>query len=120
MLSSRSIRQAVLDAKVKAATNRVIRSAASETPQVKEKIFYGDVGVNPENLTIWYIFATDRDLTEAVTNGLTDKVERMTLMQLEAEYYPLDALSDIRISFTSKEDIHRQANGSYFQYFQAS
>lgn len=81
-------------------------------------MFFGATGIDPQHLSIWYIFATDAQLKESEINGLADELRGQTKAELQAGGYPLSALSEICISFASQEDIERTADGDYHEYFQ--
>ena len=136
--------------------NKIIKKALKQTmtdfkessPVIYQQFFYGDVDLAPQNLVVWYLFATDKELQIANENGLCDKLTEATIHNLIAEGYPVEAFSETyfplsekitfqggttekindviyslthrkaKVAFTTQEDIDRKTNGDYHLYFQ--
>ena len=136
--------------------NKIIKKALKQTvtefngvyPAIYDHFFYGAVDLAPQNLAVWYLFQTDKELQEANENGLCSKLTEATVKNLIAEGYPNEAFSETeftlngeitlhgvtteeikdviytlthskaKIAFTTREDIDRKANGDYHLYFQ--
>ena len=110
-------RQARLDAIVTAATDAVAADIASATPRLSSHFFYGASCIHPRHLVTWYLFATDAELAEARRNGLTERNEVLTRDYLGQRGYPAEALPQIRVGFTTDEDVQRTTGGDYWAYF---
>ncbi len=133
---------------IKKSIEKTADAFSKSTPKLYEHFFYGSFDLAPQNLVIWYLFETDSQLNIAKASGLCEKLKSSTLGNLAAFGYPPEALSTIRsisvekatmdcgdgsitrqkiqplqnrgvmVSFTTKEDIDRIANGDYHLYFQ--
>lgn len=136
--------------------NKIIKKALKQTvaefkgssPAVYQQFFYGAFDLAPQNLAVWYLFATDKELMAAVENGLCSKLTEATIHNLIAAGYPAEAFSETvfplsgkialqggtteeindviyslthrkaKVAFTTEEDIDRKTNGDYHLYFQ--
>lgn len=141
---------------IKKRLNKVIKKAINQTiaefkksyPAIYQYFFYGAVDLAPQNLVVWYLFATDEELQIAHENGLCNKLTEVTIHNLIVAGYPAEAFSEtyfplsdkvtfqggatetrndiihsmIRrkatVAFTTQEDIDRKAYGDYRLYFQ--
>lgn len=136
--------------------NKVIRKALKQTiaeykefyPAIYQHFFYGAVDLAPQNLVVWYLFATDEELKVAHENGLCHKLTEATINNLIVAGYPTEAFSETyfplsdkitfqdettdgendvihllthrkaTVAFTTQEDIDRKTHGDYHLYFQ--
>jgi uncharacterized Tic20 family protein len=110
-------RQHELEAIVEDATQRVMTSVARAEPAVVHHLFYGSMGVDPENLVVWYLFETDTAQETAEESGLLANLDKRTRCALRTHDYPTPAVDRIAVRFTSLEDIEREAGGNWWQYF---
>jgi hypothetical protein len=117
-LKERDVRQKGLDAVVKAATQAVASRISKRKPTLFSHFFYGAMGIDPRHLTMWYLFESDAELTDAKSSGLTDSIADLTRDELAARGFPEGAIPLICVAFTTQEDIQRVAGGDYRLYFQ--
>ncbi len=99
------------------ARDRALEKVKNRKPFIFDSFYYGAIAINPKNLVIWYLFEKDSELEEARANGLVDDLKRLTRSELESNGYPVEALDEIYIEFTTDEDIQRTTNGNYWYYF---
>ena len=132
---------------IKKAVAKTVSEFAGRTPKIYQHFFYGSFDIEPQYLVVWYLFETDADLETAKSSGYCAELETATIDALIHFGYPKEAFDltkmktpNIRfcngseeerqkildsltyrkamISFTTKEDIDRKANGDYHLYFQ--
>ena len=116
-MTARDQLQAQLDAIVRAALNAVAAEVAHTTPALHHHTCYGASALDPRNLSTWYVFATDTDLAQARSCGLTARLDQLTRQALGQGGYPAESLPKIFVSFASDETVRRETNGNYYQYF---
>jgi hypothetical protein len=116
-LREREARQKHLDTIVKAAMDFVVAAIADTAPKLRGNFFYGATGVHPRHLVTWYLFSTNAELAEANRIGLTERIERLTRATLGERGYPAEFIPEVRVSFTTDEDIQRETGGDYYAYF---
>lgn len=137
-----------LERKIKKAVNKTAKEFENSTPKISQHFFYGAVEYSPNNLVIWYLFKTNNELALAKENGLCAQLEQRTTQNLIDEGYPKEAFvktktqgvekitfangtqeqinsvmdsllnRQVKISFTTEQDIDEKANGDYHSYFQ--
>ena len=90
--TARAERQAQLDVIVRAAMNAVAAEVAHTTPALHHHSFYGASAIHPRHLATWYVFATDTDLAQARSCGLTTRLDRLTRQTLERGGYRAESL----------------------------
>ena len=112
--------------------NRIIKKSVKQTvsaldgksPEIFFHDYYGAVEISTKNLTIWYVFKTDSDLSEARESGFCDEIVKLTVANLISSGYPKDAFVTDKngrrasVCFASQEDVDRKADGDYRLYFQ--
>lgn len=111
------VQQTRLDAIAKDSLQAVESRVAGSEVALYAHHFYGVTGIHPRYLTIWYIFHTDAELERATAIGLTSEMESLTRSELAGRGYPPESVPDVHVGFVSHEDIVREADGSYHQYF---
>lgn len=132
---------------IKKAVKKTVADFSKRTPKIYQHFFYGAFDREPQNLVVWYLFATDAELESAKLSGFCDDLEQATIRNLISLGYPQEAFEitpmgtpnitfhggadeerqnilqslthrKASISFTTKEDIDNTANGDYRVYFQ--
>lgn len=133
---------------IKKALKQTFAEFKESSPVIYQHFFYGAVDLATQNLVVWYLFATDRELQTAKENGLCNKLTEATIRNLIAAGYPGEAFSETyfpmknkitfqggtseerdriihmmthrkaQVAFTTQEDIDRKAHGDYHVYFQ--
>ena len=116
-MTARDQLQGQLDAIVRAALDAVAAEVVHTTPALHHHTFYGASAIHPRHLSTWYVFATDADLAQAHSCGLTTRLDQLTREALAQGGYPVESLPEIFVSFASDETVQREANGNYYQYF---
>ena len=117
-LEQQNERQRKYDQMVFLAMKAVAKTMSSVSTQLHTHLFYGETAVDPCNLVAWYVFKTDKCMDEAKRNGLVHRMVGLTRKELIRNGYPAKAISKIKISFTSDEDIQNKTDGNYWKYFQ--
>lgn len=117
-MAARDQFQAQLNAIVRAAMNAVAVEVVHTTPALRHHAFYGASAIHPRNLSTWYVFATDVDLAQARSCGLTARLDQLTREALARGGYPAESLPEIFVSVASEETVRRGANGNYYRYFE--
>ena len=143
MLFARFRRNRIIDKAVK----KTVADFSGRSPQIYQHFYYGAFDEAPQYLVIWYLFETDAQLESAKETGLCDALEKTTIKNLLDFGYPKEAFEitnlgpapkitfrggteeeqnyilhsithrKAMVSFTTKEDIDRKANGNYYLYF---
>ncbi len=133
---------------IKKSVDKTVETFSKSTPEIYQHFFYGAFDIAPQNLVIWYLFETDNELSQSQESGLCESLTASTFENLLSFGYPPEALSctkssisekikiecdipdlrqsiidalenrQVRVSFTTKEDIDNKANGDYHLYFQ--
>lgn len=137
-----------LERKIKKAVNKTAKEFENSTPKISQHFFYGAVEYSPNNLVVWYLFETNDELELARENGLCTQLAQRTTQNLIDEGYPKEAFEktkvqgvekitfangtqeqidnfmenllnrQVKISFTTEQDVDEKANGDYHLYFQ--
>ena len=71
--------------------------------------------IEPQNYFVSYIFGTDKELAEAMENGLTDKINDYHKTSLTKHGYPVEGVMDC--TFASQEECDRTFNGNWYYYY---
>ncbi|HZD39654.1 MAG TPA: hypothetical protein VE131_02965 [Terriglobales bacterium] len=116
-LVEREQRQKKLDAIAERSKNSVLRTLGNTNPLIFSHFYYGASAIHPRHLVVWYLFECDKDYELAKTNGLTDKLDKLTRDELRKNGYPEEGIKDVKVSFTTDEDIQRETGGDYWSYF---
>ena len=132
---------------IKKAVAKTVAEFADRIPKIYQHFFYGAVDLAPQNLVVWFLFESDTELETAKSSGYCAELETTTIDNLIRLGYPKEAFEitkmetpnitfgngyekeqqrifnsltyrKVMISFTTKEDIDRKANGDYHIYFQ--
>ncbi len=137
---------------IKKAVENTVKAFSARTPKIFEHFFYGAFDIAPQNLVVWYLFETDKELEIAKSSGFCAELKELTIRNLISLGYPKEAFDTTKtavtdfnddkikfqggseedkqrifnalfnrkamVSFTTREDIDRKANGDYRLYFQ--
>jgi hypothetical protein len=116
-LVEREKRQKQLDLIVEKSTNAVLKTIENSYPSIFSHFFYGASAIHPRHLVVWYMFKTNKEYEIAISNKLTDKLDKLTRDELRENGYPEEGLREIMVSFTTDGDIQRETDGNYWEYF---
>lgn len=116
-LVEREKKQKQLDLIVEKSKNAVLKTIGNSDPSIYRHFFYGASAIHPRHLVVWYLFKTDKEYEIAKSNKLTDKLDKLTRDELRENGYPEEGLREIMVSFTTDEDIQRETDGNYWEYF---
>ncbi len=97
------------------ATDRAILFAPEDMPHVRDRDL--GVGLGLKDCHCCYVFETDADLAFARERKLTDWLDRETREQLVSTGCPQHFADQMRVTFTTHEDIVRKTGGDYRIYF---
>ena len=104
---------------IKKAVDNTVKALGSRTPRIFEHFFYGAFDIAPQNLVVWYLFETDKELEIAKSSGFCAELKELTIKNLISSGYPKEAFvqtktnvieinSDkIKIRGGSEEDVQR-------------
>ena len=104
---------------IKKAVDNTVKALGSRTPKIFEHFFYGAFDISPQNLVIWYLFETDKELEIAKESGFCDELKELTIKNLVSTGYPIEAVTStetdtcefsddrIKTKFTTEEDVKR-------------
>jgi hypothetical protein len=103
------------DAVIRVATDSAIALAPEDMPHIRDRNMSAGIGL--ERCYCCYVFETDADLAFAKERQLTDWLDRETREQLAYNGCPKWIVDKFHVSFTTHEDIVREAGGDYRIYF---
>lgn len=104
---------------IKKAVKKTLVAFSSRTPKIYDHFFYGAFDISPQNLVIWYLFETDKELEIAKESGFCDELKELTIKNLVSLGYPEEAVTStetdtgefsddrIKTKFTTEEDVKR-------------
>ena len=116
-LVERQKQQKQLDLIVEKSKNAVLKTIGNSDPSIYCHFFYGASAIHPRHLVVWYLFKTDKEYEIAKSKKLTDELDKLTRNELRKNGYPEEGLREIMVSFTTDEDIQRETDGNYWEYF---
>ncbi len=104
---------------IKKAVENTVKAFNSRTLKIVEHFFYGTFDIAPQNLVIWYLFETDKELEIAKSSGFCTELKELTIKNLISLGYPKEAVDStktdvkefnedrIKIEGGSEEDAQR-------------
>jgi hypothetical protein len=88
---------------------------AALVPPVVDSLPIADFSGRPEDLYVWYAFATREAQRRAEASELAERLRQLTVEQFKRFGYPERALDSLRLFFANREDIDA-AGGSFYLY----
>jgi hypothetical protein len=101
---------------VNSALKNILKKDAGKKPEIFHQASFGAVELDPNSLCIWYFFLKAADLEHAQSSGRVDEIRKLTLAELQAASYPVEALPHVSITFDSDEAVQKSTGGNYFEY----
>ena len=81
---------------IKKAVKNTVKAFSSRTPMIFEHFFYGAFDIAPQNLVVWYLFETDKELEIAKSSGLCAELKELTIKNLISLGYPEEAVDSTK------------------------
>lgn len=91
----------------------VINIVQTQYKQISKGFYWGDAKKYPD-VSIIYVFKTDKELNNAQNNGKTEEINNFHKIKMSELGYPENAIRDC--IFYSQEDCNKKTDGNWYYY----